>query len=337
MRLRRLLCFCFGVVLIGVLLVAVRLLIAHQRVSSFTDNNGAITRALLTTPEPVQAPIDVKMSPTRAYARANPIDQVDITKYRDIPSPALPLHTIVGELKKMSDLGSARASCRLAQELNRCRYLPSLTARKLKLTESLLQLNPLSDDHKRLSRLIERTNVQERLDATICDDFHNSENLDSWTYMFRAAAAGYEPAMLNFATLPPLDFDTLLRQPEALVAYYQHSDQILDQLAARGNRIAVMSIVRKHLGSTFWSDIAGAIFAPTVNYALAATYAYAGLAHNWEQKFFEQKIALARSHLSPEQLASAQREAMQLVSSWDKTVFDEKRYESPVDRFAGCD
>ena len=142
--------------------------------------------------------------------------------------------------------------------------------------------------------------------------------------------------MERFATQPPFDFEQLATQPEGLVAYYEHSDQMLQQLAQRGVKSALLTSMMKHLGRSFWADI-GVPVANSRDYSRAAVFAYSLQAHNIDKEYLDENIRAIEEKLTPEQIAKAKGEAAQMIRSWDKHVFERDAEAEPDDRFGRCD
>ena len=316
-----------------VVFVAFRLTIAHHNVSKIsgeTQRFAEKANAALVSPMPP----GIGDSKSR-LSNVTAVPDIDISKVA-MPAPGTPLVGIANALKNMSDAGDAGSSCRLAQELTRCRYVDGLPKRRLSLAAKRDSTQPNSEEYERLSQAIETIAARERQEASVCDGFANTDSLEIWIYLFRAAAAGHEPSMLHFATVPPIDLNVLATQPEAALAYYEHSDRFLQQLAERGNKVALMMSINKYMGKSFWRDI-GLPFGPTADFQQAAVFAYATRAHNWQREFIDDKIASIESKLTPMQIANAKAEANRLIANWSKDVFEQATTESTDDRFGRCE
>lgn len=143
-----------------------------------------------------------------------------------LPPANLPLAEAYPALKALAQQGDARASCRLAFELERCNRLPSLRGAAAFWRDSAAKSAPNAHSQQ----LIASAEAQLQAAEAACKGFPAEEGRQAWDYALAAATAGNREARYMVASLPPgLDPQ---RPENTLEGWSQWRDAIGSILAA---------------------------------------------------------------------------------------------------------
>ena len=115
-----------------------------------------------------------------------------------LPPPGAPLALIHDSLKALAEAGDARASCRLAFEMQRCANLPGTRRFALQMRErSEEQQGSLAKRSRDAAAFF-----QARADAAeaACAEFPLERTKGAWKYLLRAAESGHVPSMARFVS-----------------------------------------------------------------------------------------------------------------------------------------
>jgi hypothetical protein len=138
--------------------------------------------------------------------------------------PALPpvdaaVIEILDELKARSARGDARAACRMAYELGRCRMLSEARRSMDEGLDRAAAAAPASaeEGHRRA----ELANTLSFVDAAsaACSGLPASESNDAWRHLLAVADAGNVDAMLQFSLRPPLSEQQFAGDLDGWTAY----------------------------------------------------------------------------------------------------------------------
>lgn len=227
-----------------------------------------------------------------------------------LPAPQTPLRLIFDDLKRLSEAGDVRATCRLAFEVDRCARLPAMRKsaqeQRLLAKETLMKLLG-----GRLLESADRLDDRIRRDEAACEDFSLEGVPEGWRYQLAAAQAGHEPSMIRFVGGSSL-FAPNRAPLEALDGWIAYRDNAAGWFATAlqaGDPAAFELAAHAHMRG----DFLGMVLVPKDPVRGAAYYQV--LAERAAPEYMEQAQGNARhaqARLSPEQLRESQEQAAKL-------------------------
>lgn len=238
-----------------------------------------------------------------------------------LPPPNLPLTKVVDLLKKESDAGNYRASCRLGAELLRCQLHPLTIKENAKLQQGLASLEVGSE--KYLSTVNKLKYQQERIasDSPVCDGFTNSDNLEAWRFEFIAGLQGHIASKAQFVASPPMNPIEFYKNMDGWAAYKEYAPKFLLDAANAGNKRARWSLARAYAGEVTLpglGNLGGVELAKPDPYQ-AAIYAHTLAMPDGEpstQRAAARLIKQIEQQLTPEKIVSAKAESAALRATW---------------------
>lgn len=244
---------------------------------------------------------------TRAAART-PLAAPRMT----LPPPNAPLAPIFPELVRAARAGDPGAMCRLAFEMARCGpKLDQFRRNEAWFTDQLLyeELNE-GQRHDVLRMLARSTSRREELEA-LCSGAELPADLAPWRLLRDAARGGHVPSMVRFSVEFPVEFENLLADVDALVAYRDERLGFLERAAAAGNAKAAHSLFWAYSGRDGMS-LGGRVREDPIE-ALAYSLALDGIGSASASQNITKRAAILRRKLTPAQVGQAERRAAALV------------------------
>ena len=219
---------------------------------SLRDGSAEVTGVSLPISESVDAERSAVVAPRASESHAPEHDEIVSTTISPQPANAtdlLPpdgvaLADLYPELKARADAGDARANCRLALELNRCRQV----AIALDAASDLVAAHR-TDAAQNATTAAELVAMSER-DAGICGHAPPEDPDNSWRYLLRAAQAGHVPSILRFVIEPPLDEVDFVADMEGWEAYRRFAPELLRFAADSGDVRAIYHAYLLSMGVT---------------------------------------------------------------------------------------
>ncbi len=238
-----------------------------------------------------------------------------------LPPPNLPLTKIVDLLKKESEAGNYRASCRLGAEIFRCELHLLAIKETAKLQQSLTSLEAGSE--KYLSTVEKIGYQQERIasDAPVCDGFANPDNLEAWRFEFIAGLQGHIASKAQFVVSPPMNPIEFYKNLDGWAAYREYAPKFLLDAANAGNNRARWSLARAYSGEASipgLGNMGGVELAKPDPYK-AAIYAHTLATPESEpsaQRGAARLIKEIERQLTPDQIVAAKAESAALRATW---------------------
>lgn len=240
-----------------------------------------------------------------------------------LPAPNIPLTSIIDDLLKRSDAGDFRASCRLAAELTRCSLLQQQIQSVKKIQSKLLGAAVDEIEHDRLKRALDHMTIKKDASETVCNGFENTQNLEPWRYLFRAALGGHVPSMAEFVMVPPWSPTDFVGNLDAWAAYHEYGNMFLTSAANLGDKGAVWYLAELYAGNKMFPFESYKIV--DTDPFLAAKYAYASFAHPGEKSEVNTRnrlLSQLQSKLSMADMLAAKQQGEALASSWPSSTFD---------------
>lgn len=233
------------------------------------------------------------------------------------PLPALdtPVDLIFDDLAERARRGDARAACRLAVELQRCR-VAGFAGRGTRWLESRAARE---DDGERreamISELARAENERERSE-TVCSGLESSQLDQAFAYQQQAAQA--MPELRTWAaTQPALNFMNFVNELEAWQQYRSVAIPWLESAAREGDFAALAALAR-----VYAQRDPRQMRLPPVSQPDAERFAlYAGLLERRGLSFgpLQAELERARSELEPAALARVQNDIDQLATRLPNT------------------
>lgn len=164
------------------------------------------------------------------------------TVFAPLPPDNVPLRQLAESLHTQALAGNYRAACRLSYELNRCQQLPI----QRELVDSLArQLTMTTIDSK--ARMLLTTSQAEakslvEKDSAICADVDERKLIRPWQYLLMAAQAGHIPSMVRFASTPPMDEQSFIKDLDGWGVYKQNALQLLQEAMDKGDTTALTQL-----------------------------------------------------------------------------------------------
>jgi len=147
----------------------------------------------------------------------------------------------------MADAGDARAACRLAYELDRCRRLPLLESGVKNAEVQVTRARDQGRDTSAVTRFAERVEREYSRVLKVCADFPIEDTAQAWQYSLAAAQQGYGPAIMNFlGGRVGLDTVNPLNTAEGWLAYKQFGPSLLQQALDQGIPLAYEFAAANH-------------------------------------------------------------------------------------------
>lgn len=204
---------------------------AQAEAAQSTTKEGAID-----TPAPAAGVVPAPNAAAPAAIAASP---------QPLPPPGIRLTDVYDELYERARRGDARAACRLAADLGRCRNAPMLPGgRRGGIERRIARI----DDEDRREAMIDMVATAEswrEQAAQVCDGLSEAQLAQAFALQIQAATALPE-LRLQAALQPALD----RMFPASDVAQWQQYRQLaqpwLEQAAAEGDIAAIMALVRVH-------------------------------------------------------------------------------------------
>jgi hypothetical protein len=234
-----------------------------------------------------------------------------------LPDPSTPIAVVYDELAARARAGDARASCLLAQGLERCGRLPEWR-RQAEFDESRF----IAAERKRgapkeqVDQMID-TGAQKRAGLewleTYCAGLPPERPDETFDWMLRAADLGSVPAATRFASRPPISLGNLLGHLDRLETYRLRAPALAQRALAAGDPKILKPLARAYLsseGDQLRSFLSQAITTDEVQgYALLRLAAVISEA---EDGFEVEQLAQLRQRLSAAQVAEAEARATEL-------------------------
>lgn len=215
-----------------------------------TENKveGNITTTGRASPAPVAAGLAVSNSNSRQVGvesskRSNEQSRARTEAvFPPLPPDNVPLRQVAESLHTQALAGNYRAACRLSYELNRCQQLPI----QRELVDSLAkQLTTTNADPKTKALLAasqaEAKNLVEK-DSALCAEVDENKLMRPWQYLLMAAQAGHIPSMVRFASTPPMDEQSFIKDLDGWGVYKQNAIPLLQEAMNKGNTTALTEL-----------------------------------------------------------------------------------------------
>lgn len=159
-----------------------------------------------------------------------------------LPPPFVPATTqSIAQLKAMADTGNARAACVLGAQIAKCSYFPSMLRFGVKQLEGRIAAEREASATRRAqlaASFAQATKTQQQL-MDECANAPAVSDQSAWGFMLQSALLGYQPAMEQFASFPPIDVTEPGAALDALVAWAEYAGPFTEAMAQRGDLNAI--------------------------------------------------------------------------------------------------
>jgi hypothetical protein len=219
-----------GLLVVGALVWAPSWL-AGRAPGSAAPRSQAASRA---SPSPDVEPGPPAAAKPRAQQPA-PASQAALASAQPLPPPGTPLTVMYESLKKLADGGDARAACRLAFELDRCRTLDVMRKGPINLREASRKF-PLPWSEGEIARRVAEMEQRNARLEVVCKDFPEEQTLAAWDYGLAAALAGNREARWLVSSIPlGLDFERPENTLEGWAEWRRYIPRILQEGVEAGD------------------------------------------------------------------------------------------------------
>jgi hypothetical protein len=209
-----------------------------------------------------------------------------------LPPPATPVRDVIDQLKPHADAGEPRAACRLGMDLTRCYQARGVEKLVEGEARRLRSVDPASDEAARVRRSMEELTRTVAADSVACMGVPDQALDAAWVYLLRAGLAGNVTAMAQFATNPPLPYESVIDNIEGWTAYRDHAGAFLLRAVEAGDvRAAWMATFQSSTGM----GPGGAVLPRDPQRALAFAYAIRPLVDSDGARQVEHVIARSRA------------------------------------------
>jgi hypothetical protein len=186
-------------------------------------------------------------SPAGQPVPVSPGAAVDTPAPLPLPPPGTRLADVYDELLERARRGDARAACRLAADLGRCRNAPMMPGggRGVRRIERRIAR---IDDEQRREAMIDMVATAEswrEQAAQVCDGLTEAQLSQAFALQVQAATALPE-LRLRAVLQPAVDHMFPASDLEQWQQYRQLAQPWLEQAAAEGDMAAIMALVRVH-------------------------------------------------------------------------------------------
>jgi hypothetical protein len=161
-----------------------------------------------------------------------------------LPPLDLPIDAIFDELADRADRGDAKAACRLAVELQRCR-MAGFMGRGTRRLENRATREEDEDRRESMINELARIENERERSETVCSGL-STEQLDQ-AFRFQQQAAQSLPELRSWAaTQPALNFMNFVNELDAWQQYRNTALPWLEAAAMEGDLAALASLTRVH-------------------------------------------------------------------------------------------
>lgn len=252
---------------------------------------------------------------------AKPPEPVAGNDHLPLPSSSLPLRTTASMLNQLAASGNAAAACRLAAEYQRC----SEARAKIAFADRLARQSEVRGAREELGGEIVRLG-QSGLESRLvhCDGVDTPTTREVVKHWRNAALAGNREAMMQYATGSMFDLGSLLQLLTELRNYKSEAERIARKAASDGDGRAVLALAAayspdSHAGSPpLLSQATGQDLVQALGLYMFAERSGVGAPQSTERMraFIEEQISILKAAASPQQVATAEAEAIRLASEW---------------------
>lgn len=169
-----------------------------------------------------------------------------------LPPHDVPLAQVRAELERRARGGDRRAACRLAVDLMRCQELPAMRAMSTSMERSLARDEGQGDERGVGFRIDFLARTQNRLETLepLCEGITESDAVQGFDWLLRAAELGHAPSMAEFARRPAVPFQSYLSELDRLRLYRERAPELAMRALAAGDTSLLPDLATAHLSTS---------------------------------------------------------------------------------------
>lgn len=245
----------------------------------------------------------------------------------DLPADT-PLKDKIDELIQQADAGNRSAACRLAWDLDLCRFASDDLDRGVALFEdSAATAPPGSRQEKQVIKLLQEIGQWQTRAETVCKDLPSHYLRQSADRMLQAARLGDLRSMARFGQSPPFPQRLSLADADTMAAFNRESLGMLTRAANDGEPTALFGLYHAHArGQIDTMNGALKINADPV-VAVAAGLALKAFSDGSTNAGINETMSRLMAKMSPDQIAAARAQAARYAQIY--------RYQPPRDFASG--
>lgn len=166
-----------------------------------------------------------------------------------LPALDANLRAILAELEARAAAGDARATCRLATDLDLCRSRSALSDTIEHQVTRAAESTPGSWEESRDSEFAARLQARRERADRICGEIGPNEERLAWKYLLRSALDGNDAAAVRLLVHPPLSSSDFLTDLDGWTAFKAHSAGLLRRLIDHGDPMGLFIAMGLYAGT----------------------------------------------------------------------------------------